>query len=511
MKKTKLAIAIAAATLISAPAYATNGMNMEGYGPISSGMGGTAQAYNNGLGGMMNNPATMGMGAEEGNKFQIGIGNLRPDVSAKHSMGIDQDSDGDSYFMPGFGYARKLDGITWGIGILGQGGMGTEYGDNAGPGDVFFSGSSMMNNNQTNQTFNPMTDSVMLSGQENRSELSVGRILLPVNMEVNDKLTIGGSLDLVWAGLDIMMDMSGQQFANLAYNDFATPNQAPSGNVSGTMLSSGGDMNNPGLMEMIGSGMVTDVNYARFDFSDNSDYTGQAKGYGLGGKLGLTYQISDQLTFGASYHTKTNLSDLKGDANLSMSVDMNGMGTQVIPVEGEIKVRDFQWPETIAMGVAYKPNDQWLVTADYKRINWSDVMDGFNMTFHANETQSNPMAAGFAGKNLDVTLPQNWDDQNVFMLGSAYKMNKQLTLRAGLNVANNPIPEKMTNPLFPATIEKHYTVGFGYKFDKAQSIDFSLAHAPTVTVTNAEGLDISHSQTNWQLLYTYKWGITPKK
>ncbi|WP_130537935.1 OmpP1/FadL family transporter [Thiomicrorhabdus indica] len=500
MKKTKLAIAIAAASLISAPAYATNGMNMAGYGPISTGMGGTAQAFNNGLGGMMNNPATMGMGAKEGNKFQIGLGQLGPDVNSKMSAAmIDQDSAGDSYFMPGFGYARKKDGITWGIGILGQGGMGTEYGkaDTTGmSGDLFARGYSMMTNPQTD----PM-NTVALSGEENRSELSVGRVLLPVNVEVNDKLTVGGSIDFVWAGMDIMMDVSGNQFGALAEG----------GNVSGTMFS--------GLNQMMANRVVSDVNWARFDFSDNSDYTGEAKGTGLGGKLGMTYKFNDKLSFGASYHSKTNLSDMKGDATLSMNVNadtgvmMGGMpngqyADMTIPVSGEIKLKDFQWPETFGMGFAFTPNEKWLVTADYKRINWSDVMADFNMVFTADNVATN---GNFAGASIDVTLPQDWEDQNVFMLGTAYQMNKQLTLRAGMNLSSNPIPDDKVNPLFPAITEKHYMLGFGYNFDKQHSIDGSITHAPEVTVTGSgalnNGVEISHAQTNWQLLYTYKWGI----
>lgn len=496
MKKSALALAIAATGLFSVQAQATNGMNMAGYGPISTGMGGTAQAYNNGLGGMMNNPATMGMGAVEGNKFQLAIGKLGPDVNVKYDpMMIDQDSDGTAYYMPGFGFAHKKDGITWGIGILGQGGMGTEYGEadlTGASGDLFAGGMSMMGNQTA------------LSGQENRSELSVGRVIVPVNMEVNDKLTVGGSIDFVWAGMDIMMDMSGQQFGTLAQG----------GNVSGTMFG--------GLNQMMQGGIVSDVNWARFDFSNDSDYTGEAMGTGLGGKLGLTYKVNNQLTLGASYHTKTNLSDMTGDATLSMNVNAdtgymttgtpNGVYQDMtIPVTGEIKVKDFQWPSTFGMGMAYKANDQWFFTADYKRINWSDVMDKFNMVFVADNVASNQ---GFAGADIDVTLPQDWDDQNVIMLGTSYKVNKNLTLRGGLNFSNNPVPDEHVNPLFPAITEKHYMAGFGYNFDKQHSIDASLTHAPATEVTGSgdlnNGIEISHSQTNWQLMYTYKWGITKK-
>ena len=40
-------------------AYATNGMNLEGYGPIAHGMGGASFGYWNGTAAMMGNPATL--------------------------------------------------------------------------------------------------------------------------------------------------------------------------------------------------------------------------------------------------------------------------------------------------------------------------------------------------------------------------------------------------------------------------------------------------------------------
>ena len=52
---------LAAAVLLLAggtPALATNGMNMEGYGPISTGLGGASQAIDHGTAAMAQNPAT---------------------------------------------------------------------------------------------------------------------------------------------------------------------------------------------------------------------------------------------------------------------------------------------------------------------------------------------------------------------------------------------------------------------------------------------------------------------
>jgi hypothetical protein len=49
-----------ASVMVSTTVYATNGMNLEGYG-LRYGMGGASMAYDNGTAAMMNNPATLGL------------------------------------------------------------------------------------------------------------------------------------------------------------------------------------------------------------------------------------------------------------------------------------------------------------------------------------------------------------------------------------------------------------------------------------------------------------------
>ena len=67
------------------------------------------------------------------------------------------------------------------------------------------------------------------------------------------------------------------------------------------------------------------------------------------------------------------------------------------------------------------------------------------------------------------------------------------------------IPDKFLNCLFPATIEKHLTAGFGYTLNTRSSIDLSLSHGFEVEQTNAYGIRVSHSQTNAQVMYSYRF------
>jgi long-chain fatty acid transport protein len=60
---------------------ATNGMNLEGYGPIANGMGGAAFAYDNGTAAVINNPATLSL-MRQGWRLDLALGMLGPDVNA---------------------------------------------------------------------------------------------------------------------------------------------------------------------------------------------------------------------------------------------------------------------------------------------------------------------------------------------------------------------------------------------------------------------------------------------
>ena len=109
------------------------------------------------------------------------------------------------------------------------------------------------------------------------------------------------------------------------------------------------------------------------------------------------------------------------------------------------------------------------------------------------------------GGSVSFAMQQDWKDQTVLNLGMAWKANDVLTLRAGLNLADNPIPDTYVNPLFPATVKNHVTLGLGYKVSQAGDFNMSVAMAPKVTVTTPQGIDISHAQTNWQFMYSHRF------
>jgi len=452
--------------------FATNGMNLEGYGPIALGMGGASFAYDNGTAGSMNNPATIGL--SDGHRFDIAIGFLGPDVDASVG-GMTASSSADAFYMPAMGWTSKKGDLGYGLTIFGQGGMGTEY-----------DGNSFM---------------AAGSGETVRSEVSLGRLMVPVTYDVNDKLVLGGTADLVWAGMDMKMAMTGSQFGDMVA---ALGGSQTIGTASGTMVN--------GLVASMPS-IIGGVNWVRFDFSNGSDFTGEAKGYGVAGKIGLVYKVNPSLSLGATYHSKTALGDLKTDnATVSMNalVDTSMSGrsysAMTIPITGEIKIKDFQWPDTFGVGVSYKATNKLMFATDVKYIRWSGTMDNLTMSFTADANQSNPLAAGFAGADLSATLFQDWDDQTVIEVGLAYDLLDNLTLRAGYNYASNPIPDEYLNALFPAIVESHVTAGAGVKFGESSSVNFAASMGLDKEQTSTtSGVTSDHRQFSWQLMYTFRY------
>jgi long-chain fatty acid transport protein len=354
------------------------------------------------------------------------------------------------------------------------------------------------------------------SGQTVRSEVGVGRFIVPLVYQVNDKLNIGGSVDFVWATMDLQMALSGAQFADMMPGGTQTYGTAGGSLVTAFGGAVAGGMFNP----------ANPVNWAYFNFSDSGKFSGLAKANGFAEKIGFTYKLNPELTIGGTYHSKTAMGDLTAAA---MSVTMNanvdnailgatwdgqpgggahgtpaGTYTAVsVPVTGSITVKNFQWPDTYGLGMAYQASDQLLLVADYKRIGWKAVMKSFNMTFTAG-TQTG-LATGFSGKVLDATLYQNWEDQNVIELGGAYKTSDALTLRAGVNVANNPVPDKYMNPLFPAIAKSHVTMGAGYAISKSSTLNFDYAYMNKNTVTNGSGVTVDFGGYSAQFLYSHKY------
>lgn len=172
----------------------------------------------------------------------------------------------------------------------------------------------------------------------------------------------------------------------------------------------------------------------------------------FGFKLGAQYKLNEQWTLGASYTEKTELPLTGGTAKFNF-------GTLGIVKYNELSIKGFALPREVAIGAAFKPNADLLLSAKLNWINWADAIN--DVTTKWSDTSST-----FAPAVMVDVRPQDWHNQIVYALGAAYTYNDKTTLYAGYNHGKNPVPKNNSSALLAATLEDHITLGFARKLDE---------------------------------------------
>lgn len=185
------------------------------------------------------------------------------------------------------------------------------------------------------------------------------------------------------------------------------------------------------------------------NFTDN----GHDSSHGWGIKLGYTGNLTDAVTVGATYQSRTWMSKFH---------DYKGLFAQ----QG-----DFDIPENYGIGIAVKATPKLTVAADVQQINYGKI-----------DSVSNPLMPNlFPPPSLgsDNGPGFGWRNMTVFKLGVSYAWSEKLTLRAGASTTRQPIPKSETlfNMLAPGVVENHLTFGATWATSPSSEWTASYMHA----------------------------------
>jgi len=174
-------------------------------------------------------------------------------------------------------------------------------------------------------------------------------------------------------------------------------------------------------------------------------------GWGL--KVGYTGNLTDAVTVGAYYQSRTWMSKFS---------DYKGLFAE----QG-----DFDIPENYGIGIAVKATPKLTIAADVQQINYGSV-----------ESVSNKVNCFFAAAcqlGADNGPGFGWRDMTVFKLGASYAWNDKLTLRAGFSTTNQPIPKTQTlfNMIAPGVVENHLTLGATWAVSPSSELSLAYMHA----------------------------------
>jgi long-chain fatty acid transport protein len=301
------------------------------------------------------------------------------------------------------------------------------------------------------------------------SESSVYAIpAIGISVPITDKLPLWRFGIAAYGVTGLGVDYRGGELDNSSYYNFGGGVTAPlvQGEYTSLQIMKFAPAVGVLLMDNLSLGMAVHIDYAMLDLRN-----GTSPDYTAGVQLGVIFKPTDSMNLGLSYtspqeavHDNINLPNLK-----------------------KLKL---EAPQQLGAGLSYEIPTAMnlLVETDVKWLNWAD-------------------AAGY--KDFD------WQDQWVFAVGLQVEPKKNLFLRAGVNYSKNPVDEHggfdgSFNPStgqpnsavnvqgtvfpayyyetfriigFPAVVEKHLTLGAGYRFTERFSMNLGWMHAFEKTIS----------------------------
>jgi long-chain fatty acid transport protein len=205
---------------------------------------------------------------------------------------------------------------------------------------------------------------------------------------------------------------------------------------------------------------------------------------GFGAQVGLLWQATPALAFGASYASKIDFETFEWNS-AHANPRRPDFGTA-----REIRF-DLDAPATLSVGLGWKPTPNLDVALDGRWIDYENT-------------------DGFAGPAVDAAgnlKGLGWEDILVYALGAQYRVTPKFTLRAGYNRSENPIPDNSNffSVEAPAVFEDHVCLGLGYRVVPDLELNLGLYRAlensgsgpfispagpvPGTRVTNENALD----------------------
>ncbi len=216
------------------------------------------------------------------------------------------------------------------------------------------------------------------------------------------------------------------------------------------------------------SGETDDQSYSILAATNGQELSGLA-GSGYAWRAGLLHRCSDDTQLGLYYRSRSHLTVDGGTIRFAPGNPLAGQSIENVEVDGA------EFPEEYGLGIQHRFDCRFKASAEYRHIGWAAV--------RKNITISPPGIPA-------IVFPQNWKDQSVIALGAEFSPqgDDAEVWRAGLNYGASPIRDEYLSPIFAATNELHYSLGYERKLSEEWrgqiGATYSPANVQTSTPTN---------------------------
>lgn len=178
-----------------------------------------------------------------------------------------------------------------------------------------------------------------------------------------------------------------------------------------------------------------------------------ADGDGVGGSVGVTWQVTDRQRLALVYHTPVTV-DYEGRFRVSE-----------IPLPRSDFETEITFPAMVAMGYGLQINEKIRVGVDVEWIEFSRF-DELPIDIGVNN-----------GSGLvPPAIPQDWEDTWTIGVGMDWSAMAPWTVRAGYIFMETPIPSRTMAPTLPDADRHLVSVGLGYERG-ANAVDIAYAYS----------------------------------
>lgn len=183
----------------------------------------------------------------------------------------------------------------------------------------------------------------------------------------------------------------------------------------------------------------------------------ETEGTGWNAQFGVMWKPIPSLKFGASYTLASRLKT-SGRAYSDARTQLRNLGLGALDGQATFDAEvTNEFPQIVSVGFAWQTTPRLLLTGQLDWINWADAFDTLEVRLRHTDNPSYRLLLG--GDDLNDNIPLNWRDQWVWRVGAESALSKEWTLRAGYSYASNPVPSGTLTPLTAVIME--HTVGAG--------------------------------------------------
>jgi len=225
---------------------------------------------------------------------------------------------------------------------------------------------------------------------------------------------------------------------------------------------------NPSLVYRISDhlAVAAGADYAYLNNVDlnSSNQMLNGNGDGWGGNASLMYK-QDNLSVGLSYRSKIKV-NINGTA-IAQST-LRTLGGTTTGAKSKVTL-----PDMVNFGVAYKPQQDWLLSFDVDWVNWK-TYDAINITYDlasyrtAVSTLQTLIGATATGSTND---PRNWKATTAFRFGAEWDYTDHSRTRFGYVFDPTPSSDVDFSPSTPDNDRHIVSFGYGYDINAQTTLD----------------------------------------